>query len=337
MKAIITGINGQDGSYLAEFLLSRGYEVHGTVRPSSDYRYDRINHILHRLHLHQADLLDQLSLLQLIEEVRPHEIYNLAGHTEPGIDWRHPVVCGQIHAMGFLRLLEAVKLIDANIRIFQASSSEMFGSSADGPQSEESTFSPISPMGIAKLYAHQMAAAYRRQYGLKICCGILFDHESPRRGETHVTRQITRAAARIKLGLQEKLVLDTLGSRRDYGFAGDFVRSFWMMLQHPHPDDYVIATGRTHSLEDFCRRAFETVDLDWQDYVRVKKPQVDSSLNHAPHGDTSHARRKLLWEPEIAFGEMVRMMVESDIERYSPPSRWRAEEETAPIPTESSR
>jgi GDPmannose 4,6-dehydratase len=335
MKAIITGINGQDGSYLAEFLLSRGYEVHGTVRHSSDHRHDRINHVIHRLHLHRADLLDQLSLIQLIDEIRPDEIYNLAGHTEPGMGWRHPVVCGQIHGMGVLRLLEAIRLIDSKIRIFQASSSEMFGCSMDSTHTEKSPFRPVSPMGIAKLYAHQTAVAYRHKYGLKTCCGILFDHESPRRSESHVTRQITRAAARIKLGLQEKLVLENLDTRRDYGFAGDFVRSFWMMLQHPNQDDYVIATGRTHSLEDFCRHAFEVVDLDWQDHVQVKNHIIDPTIVHAPHGDASYARRKLLWEPEVSFTEMIRMIVEADLERYSPPSQWQAEEKTVQKQPES--
>ena len=325
MKAIITGITGQDGSYLAEFLLSRGYEVHGTVRHSSSPRLERIHHIVHRLQLHPADLLDQMSLINLIEDVRPNEIYNLAAHTQPGIGWKHPVVCAQVHALGATRLLEAIRLVDSDIRFFQASSSEMFGLVTECPQTEQTSFHPSSPFGIAKLYAHWMTVAYRHQYGLKTCCGILFDHESPRRSEDYVTRKITRAAARIKLGLQEKLTLDSLDMRRDWGFAGDYVRSFWMMLQHAIPDDYVIATGRTRSLEDFCRCAFEAVQLDWRDHVRVRTHQVDSMPAFSRQGDTSHARRKLLWEPEVSFEEMVRIMVESDLEHYAPPTPWRTD------------
>jgi GDPmannose 4,6-dehydratase len=326
MKAIITGITGQDGSYLAEFLLSRGYEVHGTVRHSSTDRNDRINHIIHRLHLHQADLLDQLSLIRLIEEVKPNEIYNLAGHTQPGIGWRHPVICGQAHALGVSRLLEAIRLVDPEIHFFQASSSEMFDRSGESPQTERTPFCPSTPFGIAKLYAHWMSIAYRHKYGLKTCCGILFDHESPRRGEAFVTRQITQSAARIKLGLQEKLILNTLDIRSDWGFAGDFVRAFWMMLQQRStPDDYVIATGNTHSLEDFCRIAFEAANLDWRDHIGIENSHIDSIPATSMQGDISHARRKLLWEPEVSFKQLIRMMVEADIERYSPPNRWPTE------------
>ena len=325
MKAIITGITGQDGSYLAEFLLSRGYDVHGTVRPSSEPQTQRIDHIIHRLHLHQADLTDQMSLIRLIEEIKPSEIYNLAGHSQPGIGWTHPVLCGEVHALSTVRLLEAIRLVDSNIRIFQASSAEMYGQAVESPQTERTPFLPVSPFGAAKLYAHWMTVTYRHRYGLKASCGILFDHESPRRSPDFITRKITRAAARIKLGLQEKLVLPDLDMRRDWGFAGDFVRSFWMMLQHSIPDDYVIATGRTHSLGDFCRLAFETVDLDWRDYVCVEHPRLDPTATYARQGDTTQARHKLLWEPEVAFETMIGMMVEADLERYAPPVRWRAD------------
>jgi len=325
MKAIITGITGQDGSYLAEFLLSRGYDVHGTIRPTSEPSAKRINHIIHRLQLHPADLTDQMSLIRLLEEIKPDEIYNLAGHTQPGIGWMHPVLCGKVHALSTVRLLEAIRLVDSNIHFFQASSAEMFGRATESPQTEHTPFLPISPFGIAKLYAHWMTVAYRHKYGLKASCGILFDHESPRRSEEFVTRKITRAAARIKLGLQEKLVLHDLDMKRDWGFAGDFVRSFWMMLQRPTPDDYVIATGRTHSLEDFCRLAFDTVDLDWRDYVRIEHPQVDPVSTIPLQGDTSHARRNLLWEPEVTFEAMIGMMVEADLERFSPPKQWQSE------------
>jgi GDPmannose 4,6-dehydratase len=322
MKAIITGITGQDGSYLAEFLLSRGYEVHGTVRPSSTPPAERINHIIHRLHLHPADMLDQLSLIRLIDDIRPDEIYNLAGHTQPDIDWQHPVICGQIHALAVARLLETIRRIDPDIRLFQASSSEIFGRPVECPQTEKTALAPLSPFGIAKAYAHRMAIAYRHKYGLKTCCGILYDHESPRRSERHLTRQITRAAARIKLGLQEKLVVSKIDMRRDWGFAGDFVRAYWMMLQKATSDDYVIATGRVHSLEDFCRGAFEVVDLDWGDHVRIENTGTDSMAAYSPQGDTSYARRKLLWEPEISFNDMIRMMVEADLEKFSPPISW---------------
>ncbi len=322
MKAIITGITGQDGSYLAEFLLSRGYEVHGTVRHSSTPRLERIHHIVHRLHLHPADLLDQMSLINLIEEVRPNEIYNLSAHTQPGIGWKHPVVCGQVHALGVSRLLEAIRLVDSDIRFFQASTAEMFGRITECPQTERTPFYPSSPFGIAKLYAHWMTVAYRHQYGLKTCCGILFDHESPRRSEEYITRKITQAAARIKLGLQEKLTLSNLDLRCDWGFAGDFVRAFWMMLQNATPDDYIIATGQTHSLEDFCRCAFEAVQLNWRDYVRIETDQVDPHSTIAMQGDTSYVRRKLLWEPEVSFEEMIRIMVENDLELYAPPTPW---------------
>ncbi len=323
MKAIITGITGQDGSYLAEFLLSRGYEVHGTERPSSAPRTERIDHILARINMHSADLLDQLSLIHLIETVHPAEIYNLAGHTQPGVGWQHPLVCGQIHALGVTRLLEAIRLVDPSIRFFQASSAEMFGRLVESPQTERTPFYPLSPLGIAKSHAQAMTIAYRHKYGLHTCCGILFDHESPRRSEKFLTRSITQAAARIKLGLQEKLILDSLDLRRDWGYAGDFVRSFWMMLQNAAPDDYIIATGRTHSLEDFCRAAFATVKLDWRDHVRVRNTPSNPVSTLALQGDNAYARRKLLWEPEIPFETIVAMMVEADLEKYAPPSAWR--------------
>lgn len=328
MKAIITGITGQDGSYLAEFLLSRGYEVHGMIRPSSHPRFERINHIIHRLHCHQADLLDQLSLIRLIEEIKPDEIYNLAGHNHPGIEWRHPVICSQVHALGVSRMLEAIRLVDPGICFFQASSAEMYGRTVECPQTEHTPFYPSSPFGIAKLHAHLMTVAYRHKYGMKTCNGILYDHESPRRTEEFITRKIAQSAARIKLGLQEKLVLSDLENRFDWGFAGDFVRAYWMMLQHSAPDDYVIATGRTHSIEDFCHLAFEAVNLDWHDHVCVENRPTDQVPVNRLQGDTSHTRRKLLWEPEVSLEELIRMMVEADLERYSPPAQWRTTEIT---------
>lgn len=330
MKALITGINGQDGSYLAEFLLSRGYEVHGTARHSSGDRLERISHIRHRLHLHRADLLDQLSLVHLLERVHPDEIYNLAGQMPPSAGWRQPVMCAQVNGLGAVRLLEAVRMVNSGIRFFQASSSEMFGRSTESPQTERTAFHPATPYGIAKLYAHWMTVGYRHKYGLQASCGILYDHESPRRGTQFLTRRITQAAARIKLGLQARLVLPGLDMRRDWGFAGDYVRAFWMMLQNQTPDDYIIATGCTHSLEDFCRIAFEAAGLDWHDVVEVTDPFPGGSSTCTPQGDTSHARRKLLWEPEIPFEEMIRMMVEADLEWYSPRNRLHPEHAADP-------
>ncbi len=331
MRAIITGISGQDGSYLAEFLLSRGYEVHGAVRPASQPRLDRIQLILDRIHLHQADLVDQLSLIRLIEGGQPDEVYNLAGPSLPSASWRHPIIYGEALGMGVTRLLEAVRLVNSDIRIFQPSSCEMYGEPMESPQTERTPFAPTSPHGAAKLYAHRMAVNYRQAYNMNVSCGILFDHESPRRGTEFVTRQISRAAARIKLGLQDRLVIDSLSVHRDWGYAGDFVRAYWMMLQHDTPDDYVVATGHTRSLEDVCRLAFEAVELDWKDHVRVQNPSV-LAPRIALRGDTSYARRKLLWEPEVTFGEMIRMMVEADLEYFAPANRLYSDRtETTPI------
>jgi GDPmannose 4,6-dehydratase len=319
-KAIITGITGQDGSYLAEFLLSRGYEVHGTVRQASFDRLERISHIVHRVRLHSADLLDQLSVVRLVDEVRPDEIYNLAGQT-PQAGWQQPLLCAEINALGASRILETIRLIDPEIRFFQASSSDMFGRVAESPQTEHTPFSPLTPYGAAKLHAHWSVVNYRERYGLKASCGILYDHESPRRGIEHITRRITHGAARVKLGLQEKLSIETLDIQRDWGFAGDFVRAFWMILQQPTPEDYIIAAGRTHTLEDFCRLAFEALDLDWRDHVVIDDPRFAQAVSAALVGDISRAQRQLRWEPEVSFAEMIAMMVEADCDRYSPKKR----------------
>jgi GDPmannose 4,6-dehydratase len=325
MKAIITGITGQDGSYLAEFLLSRGYEVHGTVRHSSGEQFERISHIIDRLHIHQADLLDQLSIIHLIEEIRPDEVYNLAAYLPPTGGWHQPITCSLLNAQVVIRILEAIRLIDLKIGFFQASTAAMFGQPAESPQNEQTPFYPDSPYGAAKLYAHWTTVNYRNRYGVKTCSGILFDHESPRRSLEFITRRITHAAARIKLGLQDKLILDTLDVNRDWGFAGDYVRSFWMMLQQPTPDDYVIASGKTHSLEDFCRAAFAAANLDWRDYVVIENPFNRPTKSYPLKGDTSRARRKLLWEPEISFEETIKMMVEADMARHSFTNRLRAD------------
>jgi GDPmannose 4,6-dehydratase len=321
MKALITGITGQDGSYLAEFLLSRGYEVCGTVRLSSQDRCDRINHILHRIHLYPADLMDQLSLIQLIAKVRPEEIYNLACPSAFDSGWRQPVLTAEAGGLGVIRLLEAIRIVDPTIRFFQASASAMYGRPTEYPQTEKTPFNPVTPFGAAKLHGHNITAAYRDKYGLKACSGILFDHESPRRGRDRITRIITQAAAAVKLGLQEKLVVDTLALRRDWGYAGDYVRAFWMMLQHPTPDDYVIASGQLHDLEDFCRAAFAAAGLDWRDHVEIKAP-ADAAVEVVPLlGDASRARRRFLWEPEVSFEEMIALMVEAELERLSPKHR----------------
>ncbi|MCP4569528.1 MAG: GDP-mannose 4,6-dehydratase [FCB group bacterium] len=317
MKAIITGITGQDGSYLAEFLLSRGYEVHGLIRHSSGNRCERIDHILDRLHLHQADLLDDQAIVNLVEQVRPEEIYNLAGLMTPSEGWTESLMCSRINAIGVTRLLEAIRLVDPSIRLFQASTADMFGRIEKSPQTETTPFRPLTPYGVTKLYAHWMAVNYREKYGLKTCCGILYDHESPRRGLDFVTRRITHAAALIKLGLKDRLTLDHLDMHRDWGFAGDYVRSFWMMLQNDSPDDYVIATGTTHSLEEFCRLAFTAADLDWRDHVHIRNAFNKGIQSPPLTGDNSHARKKLLWEPEVSFEDMITMMVETDLDRYS--------------------
>lgn len=325
MKAIITGITGQDGSYLAEFLLSRGYEVHGTVRHSSAEKYDRINHIIDRIHLHQADLFDQLTLIRLIEDIRPDEIYNLASYNSPESGWPQPVTCGLLNALSVVRLLEAIRIINPDIKFFQASSADMFGCPDTSPQNENTPFNPETPYASAKLYAHRMTVNYREQYGLNASTAILYDHESPRRSTQFLTRQITRAAARIKLGLQDKLNLETLKISRDWGFAGDYVRSFWMMLQRPDPEDYIIATGSMHSLEDFVKKAFAAVNLNWQDFVVVAKGGHRPGRECPLCGDTTRARRKLLWEPEVSFDEMIKMMVDADMAKHSFTNRLRAD------------
>ncbi len=316
MKALITGITGQDGSYLAEFLLSRGYEVHGTLRLSTKDNLDNIGHIAKRLHLHRIDMLNQMALLDLIDQVRPSEIYNLAAITAPDTDWEMAELYGQYNALGVVRLLDAVRKVDSKIKFFQASSYEMLSPSED-PLNEESDTRPTTPAAVAKQYAHSMVKSYREKYNMNICTGILFEHTSPRRDVRFTTRQITQAAAKIKLGLQDKLQLDSLSITRDWGFSGDYVRAFWMMLQHATPDDYVVATGESHTLKEFCKLTFDTVDLDWQDHVIIKQPDMFVGKKDIRIGDSSYARRTLLWEPEVPFERLVGMMVEADLERLT--------------------
>ncbi len=315
-KAIITGVTGQDGSYLAEWLLSHGYEVHGIVRRSSTENFERIAHLAGRIELHQADLLDQLSLIEVFQEVRPDEVYNLAAMSFVPTSWKQPVLTGEFTAIGVTRVLEAVRLLNPKgIRFYQASSSEMYGKVRETPQSETTPFYPRSPYGVAKAYGHFITVNYRESYGMYCCSGILFNHESPRRGREFVTRKVTDGAARIKLGLAKELRLGNLDARRDWGFAGDYVEAMWRMLQQDRPDDYVIATGETHSVGELVRTAFEYLDLDWkrhvvQDPALVRPAEVDLLI-----GDASKARRELGWQPKVGFTELVRMMVDADLGR----------------------
>jgi len=317
MRALVTGITGQDGSYLAEFLLEKGYEVIGMVRRSSTEPFDRIQHIREKVTLAQADLLDQLSIVNLIEEHRPDEVYNLAAQSFVPTSWGQPVLTGEFDALGVTRVLEAIRLVNKDIKFYQASSSEMFGKVQEVPQKETTPLYPRSPYGVAKVYGHWITINYRESFGIHASSGILFNHESPRRGLEFVTRKITDGAARIKLGLAEKLALGNLDSRRDWGFAGDYVKAMWLMLQQDKPDNFVIATGETHSVEDFVRLSFEHLDLDFKKYV-IKDPRfVRPAEVELLQGDPSKAKEKLGWETEVSFESLVKMMVDADIERLS--------------------
>jgi GDPmannose 4,6-dehydratase len=324
MRALITGITGQDGSYLAEFLLEKGYEVIGMVRRASTESFERINHIKDRVTLAQADLLDQLSIINIIERYRPNEVYNLAAQSFVPTSWEQPVLTGEFNAMGVTKVLEAIKLVDKRIRFYQASSSEMFGRAREVPQTEKTPFYPRSPYGVAKVYGHWITVNYRESFGIHASSGILFNHESPRRGLEFVTRKISDGVARIKLGLTDKLALGNLDAKRDWGFAGDYVKAMWLMMQQNEPDNYVIATGHNHAVEDFVRLAFSHVDLDYRKYVVtdprfVRPAEVDVLL-----GDAGYARKKLGWEAAVTFEELVRMMVDADIQRLSTGSQSKA-------------
>ena len=320
-KALITGITGQDGSYLAEFLLAKGYEVHGIMRRSSSFATGRIDHLYSdphqaetQLFLHYGDLTDGSSLRHVLLAVRPDEVYNLAAQSHVRVSFDQPVYTVETGAIGTLRLLEAIRDAHPQTRFFQASSSEMYGLVAEVPQTENTPFHPRSPYACAKAFSHWQTINYREAYGLFACNGIMFNHESPRRGETFVTRKITRAATRIKLGLQDVLYLGNLEAKRDWGFAGDYVEAMWLMLQQDRPDDYVIATGETHSVREFLDEAFGCLDLDWREYVRqdpryLRPSEVDLLL-----GDASKARRVLNWKPRVTFRELVRKMIDSDLE-----------------------
>jgi GDPmannose 4,6-dehydratase len=312
--ALITGITGQDGSYLAEFLLDKGYQVIGMVRRSSTVNFSRIHHIQDRITLVSGDLLDQVSLINILQEYQPGEVYNLAAQSFVPTSWKQPVFTGDVTALGVTRMLEAIRTVDKGIRFYQASSSEMFGKVREVPQNENTPFYPRSPYGVAKVYGHWITINYRESYDLHATSGILFNHESPRRGLEFVTRKVTYGVARIKLGLADELRLGNLDSRRDWGYAGDYVRAMWLMLQQPEPDDYVVATEETHSIRELCEEAFGYVGLDWEEYVaqdpRYMRPaEVDLLV-----GDAGKARRVLGWQPEVDFRELVRMMVDSDLE-----------------------
>jgi GDPmannose 4,6-dehydratase len=316
-RALITGITGQDGSYLAELLLEQGYEVIGMVRRLSAPNVWRIEHLLDRITLKPADLLDQLSLLRLLADVRPHEVYNLAAMSFVPASWDQPMLTGEFNSQGVTRLLDAVRYVDPSIRIYQASSSEMFGKVREVPQNELTPFYPRSPYGVSKVFAHYITVNYRESYNLFAVSGMLFNHESPRRGVEFVTRKVTHGVARIKLGLADSLPMGNLDARRDWGFAGDYVRAMWLMLQQAQPDDYVIATGVSHSVKELIEIAFERAGLDWQKYVRtdpalIRPAEVDHLL-----GDASKAKRELGWEPKVNFRQLVEMMVDADIERLA--------------------
>lgn len=312
--ALITGVTGQDGSYLAEFLLERGYRVVGMVRRTSTLNFHRIAHIQDKLELVPGDLSDQISLIRILEEYQPDEVYNLAAQSFVQTSWNQPVFTGDVTGLGVTRVLDAIRIVNPKIRMYQASSSEMFGKVVEVPQRETTPFYPRSPYGVAKVYGHWITINYRESYNMHATSGILFNHESPRRGLEFVTRKITHQAARIKLGLADELRLGNLDARRDWGFAGDYVRAMWLMLQRDDPQDYVISTGDTHSVEQFLGVAFGHLDMDWREFVvqdeRFMRPaEVDLLV-----GDPAKAGRDLGWEPKVTFAELVRMMVDADME-----------------------
>lgn len=315
-RALITGITGQDGSYLAEFLLEKGYQVHGVVRRSSTESFERIAHLSDRIQLHQADLLDQLSIIDVIKVVKPQEVYNLAAMSFVPTSWKQPVLTGEFTGIGVTRVLEAIRLLDPKgIRFYQASSSEMYGRVQETPQKETTPFYPRSPYGVAKVYGHWITVNYRESYDMFCCSGILFNHESPRRGLEFVTRKVTHGVARIKLGLSRELRLGNLDAKRDWGFAGDYVIAQWLMLQQDKPDDFVIATNETHTVEELVRLAFECVDLDWKKYVVLDPAFIRPAEVDLLIGDASKAKRILGWEPRVRFPQLVKMMVDADLER----------------------
>ncbi len=314
--ALITGVTGQDGSYLAELLLKKDYEVYGIVRRSSSSNFERIKHIQDDLKLLQGDLLDQNSLIEAIEGSCPDEVYNLGAQSFVPTSWNQPVLTGEFTALGVTRILEAIRLVNKKIRFYQASSSEMFGKVAEVPQNEQTVFYPRSPYGVAKLYAHWITVNYRESYDLFCCSGILFNHESPRRGLEFVTKKVSNGVARIKMGLSNELRMGNLDAKRDWGFAGDFVEAMWLMIQQDEPEDYVISTDEAHSVKELVEVAFDHVGLNWKDYVVVDHKFVRPAEVDLLLGDSAKARNKLKWQPKVKFEELIRMMVDYDIERY---------------------
>jgi GDPmannose 4,6-dehydratase len=314
-KALITGITGQDGSYLAELLLSQGYAVTGMVRRASTETFERIAHFKDRVDLRQADLLDQFSLVKILDDVQPDEIYNLAAMSFVPTSWTQPVLTGEFTALGVTRLLEAMRMVCPKARFYQASSSEMFGKVLETPQTEKTPFYPRSPYGVAKAYGHFITVNYRESYNLFALSGILFNHESPRRGKEFVTRKITDAVARIKLGTQKELRMGNLDAKRDWGFAGDYVRAMWMMLQQDAADDYVVATGETHSVREFLQIAFSHVGLHFEDYVVIDPEFIRPAEVELLLGNPAKAREKLGWQPEVSFEQLVTRMVDADMDR----------------------
>lgn len=313
-RALITGITGQDGSYLAEFLLDEGYDVHGVVRRSSSDNLDRISHLLDRVNLHDADLIDPFSLSRILQETRPQDVYNLAAQSFVPTSWKEPLLTAEVSGMGVTRLLEAIRDLDRSIRFYQASTSEMFGRVQAVPQSENTPFYPRSPYAASKVYAHWMTVNYRESYDMFACSGILFNHESPRRGMEFVTRKITHSVAAIKLGLADELRLGNLKSKRDWGFAGDYVRAMWAILQQDTPQDFVIGSGKTYEVEQFVERAFSHVGLNWQDYVTIDSDLFRPAEVDLLIADPSKAKRLLGWEPTVSLDELVAMMVDADLE-----------------------
>lgn len=312
-RALVTGITGQDGSYLAELLLEKNYEVHGMVRRSSLEKFDRIEHILSKIHLQEADLLDQVSLVNLLTRVRPQEVYNLAAQTFVPTSWQQPLLTGEFTALGVTRMLEAIRLVDKSIKFYQASSSEMFGKVKETPQNEQTPFHPRSPYGVAKVYGHFITVNYRESYDMFCASGILFNHESPRRGKEFVTRKVTLSAVRIKHGLQDKLKLGNLDAKRDWGFAGDYVKAMHLMLAQDQPQDFVVGTGISHTVRDLVEIAFRRVGLDYRKYVEIDPALARPAEVEHLRADASKAKKLLKWKPEVPFEKLVEMMVDSDI------------------------
>jgi len=315
--ALITGITGQDGSYLAELLLEKGYKVYGMVRRSSTENLERIEHIKEKIELIQGDLLDQLSIIKIMEEAQPDEVYNLAAQSFVPTSWTKPILTSEFNALGTTRVLEAIKQVNPKIKFYQASSSEMFGKVVESPQNEKTPFYPRSPYAVSKVYAHSITVNYRESYWMFCCSGILFNHESPRRGKEFVTRKITDGAARVKLGMQNELLLGNLEARRDWGYAGDYVEAMWLMLQQDEPDDYVIGTGVSHTVNDILKIAFESLGIDWQKYVRIDSKLYRPAEVQTLCADASKAKKKLSWYPKTSFEDLIKMMVDSDLRTLS--------------------